>query len=81
MFPITPIRLGPGFIIGKERILTKSSGYFGWGGNDEFEVYVYDQNGRLLPEFPVPVIVTDEGKFAQLDLKTKHSAVIVRKNL
>jgi len=81
MFPITPIRLGPGFIIGKERILTKSSGYFGWGGNDEFEVYVYDQNGRLLPEFPVPVIVTDEGKFAQLDLKNKYSAVIVRKNL
>jgi hypothetical protein len=44
MFPITPVELGKGFIIGKERILTAVSKKFITNKAPK-EVYAYDNNG------------------------------------
>ena len=54
MYPITPVELGAGFLIGKERILTRRSGLFGWGDDSEAEVFFYDQNGKPTAELEAP---------------------------
>ena len=46
MFPITPVRLGPGFVVGEERVITAVSGTFPWGGASKPEVLVFDAKGR-----------------------------------
>ena len=46
MFPITPTELGPGFVIGKERIVTAVSRTFDWPNAKSPEVLVFDVTGR-----------------------------------
>ena len=46
MFPITPIELGPGFVVGKERIVTAISRSFAWPNAKRPEVLVFDVTGR-----------------------------------
>ena len=46
MFPITPIELHEGYILGKERIITAKSGYFSFGDNSNSEVHFFDKDGR-----------------------------------
>ena len=50
MFPITPVELHEGYIIGQERIVTNRSGLFGWGDDSRHEVHVFDDQGREVPE-------------------------------
>ncbi|MBQ9786738.1 MAG: hypothetical protein IJW33_01025 [Lentisphaeria bacterium] len=47
MYPITISEIGPGFIAGKERFITRSSGTFTWKGVDNADVklYIYDETG------------------------------------
>ncbi len=49
MFPITPVELGPGFVIGKERIVTCVSRTFDWQGSTEPRVLLFDITGREIP--------------------------------
>ena len=79
MFPATPVELGKGYIFCKERIITKVSGYWGWGDNSEFDVYVYDANGKLLPDFKAPKVVRNGKNYVELRLPEDYSAAIVRK--
>lgn len=79
MYPITPIRLGPGFIIGQERILTRKSGFFGWGDASDFDIFVYDEKGCLTDKPPVARITRDGQNFAEINLWPDWSAAIVRK--
>ncbi len=48
MFPLTPIELGEGFIVGRERLLSAVSITRTWGadGPDEPTVLIFDINGR-----------------------------------
>ena len=46
MFPITPKRLGEGFIVGKERIVTCVSKTFEWSGKDRPKIRLFDIRGR-----------------------------------
>jgi len=46
MFPITPVKLGEGFIVGKERILTAVSTNTLWEKNGKPEVLFFDMTGR-----------------------------------
>lgn len=41
LWPFTPIELGDGFVIGKEKVLTKASGRFKNGGQSNATVYIY----------------------------------------
>jgi len=47
MFPITPIRLGKGFVEGKERIITAVSGQFSWPQERKPTVLFFDMKGCL----------------------------------
>jgi len=78
MYPITPMELHEGYVIGKERILTNRSGLFGWGDASRHEVHVFDDAGREVPGFNAPVIERDGATFTELRLAEGWSAAIVR---
>ncbi len=79
MFPITPIELGKGYIIGQERIVANKSGYYGWNDSSEFTARVFDAVGREVPYFKVPRVMRDGKAFAELRLPLGYSAAIIRK--
>ena len=80
MFPFTPIELHSGWLVGKERILTCVSGEFGWRGErPEVDVYVFDELGREVPDFPVKVEDKPIGRVFTLELPQDHSAAIVKR--
>jgi len=79
MFPITYIRMGQGYIIGKERIVTNRSGLFGWGDDSDFVAYVYDDNGKLTDKLSVPKKVIDGNTFAEVRIAEGYGVAIVRK--
>jgi hypothetical protein len=83
MFPITPMELGEGFIIGKERILANRSGLFGWGDNAKHEVHVFDEEGREVAQtnsLRYAKSITRNGQtFTELRIAEGWSAAIIRK--
>ena len=79
MFPITPIELREGCIIGKERIVTNRSGRYGWGDASAHEAHVFDASGRESKE-PAAVAVTVDGEtYTDLRIPAGWSAAIVRR--
>ena len=78
MYPTTPIVLGKGYIIGKERILTNTSGNFGWGDDSKFTVHIFDRTGREDAKYKVPVIVRGKRRYAQIRIPEGYSAAIIR---
>jgi hypothetical protein len=78
MYPITPVELHEGFIIGRERIITRRSGSFGWGDASQCEVYVFDQDGREVSKFSAPTIRRDGKTYTELRLPEYWSAALVR---
>jgi hypothetical protein len=83
MFPITPMELCEGVVIGKERILTNRSGIFGWNDQSKHEIHVFDDTGRETTKFAAPIRVkttTQQGKtFSELRLPEDWSAAIIRR--
>lgn len=73
MFPITPVELGEGFIIGKERTLTCVSGRYRWAGRETPSVLLFDLEGRQVPNEPV---MEREGDGWRIDLKLRDWAQI-----
>lgn len=79
MFPFTPIELHSGYVVGKERILTKKSGLFGWGDMCEFEAYVFDRVGKETDKVEVKRVVKDGKAYAEVRIPEGYSVAIVRK--
>jgi hypothetical protein len=79
MFPITPVELHEGYIVGQERIITNRSGLFGWGDSSRHEVYVFDDRGREVPSFKAATVVRDGMTLTELRLPEDYSAAIVRR--
>ena len=79
MYPFTPVELHSGYVIGKERIITRKSGLFGWGDVSEFEVKVFDRNGRLTNAYPAARKVLDGKSYAEIRIPAGCGAVIIRK--
>ncbi len=79
MYPITPLELHAGYIIGEERIITKQSGLYGWGDASEHEVHVFDDTGREVENFTAPLITEDGKTWTELRIAEDWSAAIVRK--
>ncbi len=78
MFPITPMALRKGTIIGEERIITKVSGKFGWGDDSAHEVHVFNDDGVEVDDFNAP-LVTENGKtYTELRIAEDWSAAIIR---
>ena len=79
MFPITPMELHKGYIIGEERIVTRVSGVYGWGDKAQHEVHVYNGQGEEVSDFDAPFVETDGKTTTELRLAEDWSAVIVRR--
>ncbi len=79
MYPITPVEIHKGYVIGKERIITKVSGLFGWNDNSAHEVHVFDDNGREVKKFSAPTILRNGKTYTELRLAEDYSAAIIRK--
>ena len=79
MFPITPMELHEGYIIGQERIVTKVSGRYGWGDASTHEVRVFNDEGVEVPGFETPRVEEDGKTYTELRLAEDWSAVIVRR--
>jgi hypothetical protein len=78
MYPITPMELHEGYIIGRERIVTKISGRFGWGDESRHEVHVFDDTGTELQTFGAPFVREDGKTLTELRLPQDYAAVIIR---
>ncbi len=68
MFPLTPIEIGPGFVIGKERVVTCVSGTYEFSGDQEPTVHAFDLAGRPV-DIDVNVQRGEDGWQVQLKLK------------
>jgi hypothetical protein len=79
MFPITPISLGHGFIIGQERILTNRSGLFGWNDKSDFRTVVFDARGNPTDKMVIPRVEKDGKAFAEVRIPEGCSVAIIRK--
>lgn len=51
MFPLTPVELGEGYIVGKERIVTCVSRQFTWRAPNKPTVRLFDERGREKPAY------------------------------
>lgn len=79
MYPLTPIELGHGYIIAKERILTNCSGLFSWGNHDTFEAHVYDREG-IEVTWQVKAVERDGVTYAEVRIPEGYSVALVRQN-
>lgn len=79
MYPITPLELHEGYIIGEERIVTNRSGLFGWGDASEREVHVFNDEGVEVEDFDAPLVRRDGKTYTELRIAEDWSAAIVRK--
>ena len=78
MYPITPLELHQGYVIGRERIITKRSGLFGWGDKSRHEVRVFDEQGREVSGFKAPTVERNGQTFSEIRIGEDWSAAIVR---
>jgi len=79
MFPITPIEIHAGYIIGEERIVTKISGRFGWNDNAQHELHVFDDTGHETKDYQAEVVEETGQTWTELRIAEDWSAVIVRR--
>jgi len=79
MFPSTPIELHEGYIIAKERIVTNRSGLFGWADNSDFDIYVYDREGRITKGDEARKVQRGGKTYAEIRIPEGYSAAVVRK--
>jgi hypothetical protein len=68
-FPITPLELGAGFVVGRERIVSSKSADFAWPAKvSGVQIWRYDENGNLLGNKPQRLLKKDaRGKALHLD--------------
>jgi hypothetical protein len=78
MYPITPIEIHRGYVIGRERIITNRSGLFGWDDESDFRGFVYDREGRATDLCPVKKVELDGKTYAEVRIPGGYSAAIVR---
>jgi hypothetical protein len=53
-YPITPLDLGPGYVLGRERIITARSGTVGFGDSSPLEAVVFGRDGlRRVADAPL----------------------------
>ena len=78
MYPITPLEIHSGYVIGHERIITNRSGLFGWDDEGDFRGFVYDREGRRADGYPVKKVERDGKTYAEVRIPGGYSAAIVR---
>lgn len=80
MFPITPVELREGMVLGQERIHTAKSGRFGWPDGSAADVYVIDAQGANSEEPDVTEVTKDGRRLYEIRMAGDHFAVLVRRS-
>ncbi|NLF17570.1 MAG: hypothetical protein GX595_09960 [Lentisphaerae bacterium] len=78
MYPITPVELGPGYVLGAERIHTAVSGRFGWPDGAAADVYVVNAAGERVEPAPVEAVVEGGRQRYEIRMPGDHIAILVR---
>jgi hypothetical protein len=79
MFPITPVELHEGLVLGAERIQTARSGRFGWPDGAGADVYVIDAAGNRVAHPQVKEVVENGKRAYDIRMPSDHFAVLVKK--
>jgi len=79
VFPITPIELRAGVVIGEERILTNRSGRFGWGDDSSADEHVFDDQGQRVADPEARQVRRGGMVMTELRLPADHMAILVRR--
>jgi hypothetical protein len=75
-FPITPVELHEGWILGKERIITAVSGTYPWQHSAKPKVHCFDLTGREIPA-DFPVVRVGKGWEVEVRLKDWEEMVVI----
>jgi hypothetical protein len=78
MFPITPVELHEGYIIGKERILTNRSGWYSLGDNSDAEAHFFNEDGYEVKR-KLDSQIKDDKKYYKIELGEHESCALVKK--
>lgn len=79
MFPITPVQLREGMVLGKERIQTARSGRFGWPDGAAADVYVIDAEGNRVANPQVKEVTKNGKRLYDIRMPSDNFAVLVKK--
>jgi hypothetical protein len=79
MFPFTPVELHEGVLIGTDRIVTATSGRFGFPDGAEAEVYVVGSDGLRVEEPDVQEVVEEGNRLYEIRIPGDQFAIVVRK--
>lgn len=78
MFPLTPEQIGPGYVLGKERLHTAVSGRFGFPDGAAAEVYVVNAHGERVTGMAQDVGAGGKHLY-EIRMPGDHFAILVRK--
>lgn len=81
MFPITPVELHEGYVIGEDRIITNRSGQFGWGDVSLHETHIFDETGRERTDVKAPIRLVLGRTVTELRIPEGWSAAILKKDI
>ena len=79
MFPITPVELREGMVLGAERIQTAKSGRFGWPDGAAADVYVIDADGHRVTDPQVKEVIENGQRLFEIRMPSDQFAVLVKK--
>ena len=78
IFPFTPLEMRPGYLICRERIVTRLSGRFGWNDASAAAFFVYDGEGTRTSGSEVTVVPEGGARVFEVRMPSDHVAIIVR---
>jgi len=78
LYPIHPIELHCGYVIGKNKTVTCVSGDYGFGDDSGLTVRSHDPSGFRLPDRTASVRTSEQGALAGVQLKPGEMAIISR---
>jgi hypothetical protein len=79
MFPITPVELREGVVLGEERIHTARSGRFGWPDGAAADMYVVDGQGARVTAPDVKEVAEDGRRLYEIRMPGDHFAILVKR--
>jgi len=78
MYPITPVELRAGMVLGRERILTNRSGRYGWPDGSPAKVHVIGPDGQRVAGSPVKEMGEKGQRRYEARMPSDHFAILVR---
>lgn len=79
MYPITPVELHEGVVLGQERILAARPGCFGWADGAAADAYVVDAQGNRVERPDVEEVHRAGGRCYQVRMPANCFVVLVRR--